>query len=111
MSSKLKLIPLVAAAALSGCAVSSYCEGEQDYQKAQSVPALKSPEGLTLPESPSALRIPRPPANPVPYGETYKDEDGDERVACLDKPPAMPPPAESAPPASTQPQPEEPPKS
>ena len=89
-SSHIPLV-LVATLGLSGCAVSSYCEGEQDYQKAESVPPLVAAQGLKLPESASALKIPPPPAQPVAYAEPYKDADGDDRVRCLDTPPAMPP--------------------
>jgi hypothetical protein len=86
-----KSFVLVALPVLAGCAVDSYCEGEQDYYKEGSVPPLKGAEGLQIPESASALKIPPPPTNPVPYGETVKDEDGDDVVRCLDKPPPLPP--------------------
>ena len=79
---------------LGACSVNTYCEGPQDYEKAQALPPLKGVEGLKLPESASALKIPPPPANPVRYGERVKDEKGDETTSCLDKPPAMPPPAQ-----------------
>jgi hypothetical protein len=91
---------MAAALALSGCALSSYCEGEMDYQRAPSVPPLHTAEGLQLPESGSALRIPPPPANPVPYGEKYKDADGDDAVRCLDRPPELARPAEPEAPAA-----------
>ena len=93
------LFPLLV---LSGCAASSYCEGQQDYQRAPSVPALQPAGGLKVPESESALRIPPPPAKAVPYGEVLKDEDGDDIVVCLDKPPELPPlpPEPVAPPAT-----------
>jgi len=81
----------LAPALLAGCAASSYCTGEQKYQKAGSVPSLQGVEGLQLPDSATALKIPPPPAKAVAYGEVYTDEDGDEAVRCLDKPPAMPP--------------------
>ena len=90
----LALLPVLA---LAGCAVNSYCEGEQTYQKAPTLPPLQATGGVKLPESPSALKIPSPPSNPVAYGEHYQDEDGDDAVRCLDKPPAMPPLAESKP--------------
>jgi hypothetical protein len=93
---------------LAGCAANSYCKGEQGYQKAASVPPLKpTAEGLKLPESPSSLRIPPPPANPVPYGETVKDADGDDMTMCLDRPPEMasnePPAQPVAPPPAPKP--------
>jgi hypothetical protein len=84
---------LCSALALGGCVAGSYCEGTQDYQRAKSVPPLQPAEGIKVPESEGALRIPPPPANSVPYGELARDEDGDEYVRCLDKPPEVPPPA------------------
>jgi len=94
MKPAMKILFLAPALALAGCAVNSYCEGEQDYAKAQSLPPLQDVEGAKVPESPSALKIPPPPQNPVAFGETYKDEDGDDAIRCLDKPPEMPPQAE-----------------
>ena len=109
---------------LAGCAANSYCLGEQAYQAAPSAPTLKTVEGVKLPDSASALTIPPAPPSAAPYGRTYTDEDGDEKVACLDKPPAMPalqapaapeapaaadgaaPPAAEAPAAPSEPVPE-----
>ena len=100
MKVAMKTILLVPALLLAGCAANSYCEGEQKYQAAQSMPPLQSPEGAKVPESPSALKIPPPPENPVPFGQVVKDEDGDDAISCLDKPPTMPQVAlESKPPA------------
>lgn len=82
----LTLLPMLA---LAGCAASSYCEGEHAYQTAPSVPAVQSAEGLKFPESTAALKIPPAPANPVPYGQKVKMDDGDERTSCLDKPPML----------------------
>ena len=94
----LKLAILIPAFLLGGCVAGSYCEGLQDYQRAKSVPPLQPADGLKVPESEGALRIPPAPANSVPYGEVGQDEDGDEIVRCLDKPPELPPaPAEPAP--------------
>ena len=106
----MKLLALVPALLLCGCAANSYCMGEQPYQKAASVPPLKNAEDLKIPESPSSLRIPPPPAKPTPYGEVVKDSDGDDVVRCLDKPPELvaavdPPPA--PPPPVTPPAPVE----
>jgi hypothetical protein len=88
---KARLALLLPILALGGCAVASYCEGVQDYQRARSLPPVQPTDGLRVPESETALRIPPPPANPVPYGRIEKDEDGDDVVRCLDKPPALPP--------------------
>ena len=91
VSRVLLLMPVLA---LGACSVNTYCEGEQDYQKAGTVPPLQGAEGLKLPQSASALKIPPPPPHPVAYGEHVKDEDGDDVVQCLDKPPEMPPPVQ-----------------
>jgi hypothetical protein len=101
MNSAMRTILLLPALALGGCAVNSYCEGEQDYMEAKSLAPLQSADGAKVPESASALRIPPPPANPVPFGQTVKDEDGDDAVSCLDKPPEMAalPAAKATPPA------------
>jgi hypothetical protein len=97
---KLRIALLIPMLGLAGCAAGSYCDGQQDYQRARSVPALKPAEGLKVPESGSALRIPPAPANPVPYGEVQKDAEGDEVVRCLDKPPELPPLAAEPEPAA-----------
>lgn len=89
----LKLLVLVPLLVVAGCAPGAYCEGELAYQRAGSVPAVQPTEGLQVRDSASALKIPPAPANAVPYAETYADEDGDEAVRCLDKPPALPPQA------------------
>ena len=96
-----KIVPLFSVLALAGCATGSYCEGQQDYQRAKSVPVLQPAGGLKVPESDTALRIPPPPAKAVPFGEPGKDEDGDDITLCLDKPPELPPlpPEVVAPPA------------
>lgn len=76
------------AAALSACST-AHCRKPGDYAAAQSLPALPIVDGLKLQESPSALRIPPAPENPVAFGEKYRDEDGDERWSCLDVPPRL----------------------
>lgn len=91
---KARWVFLAPVLALAACAGGSYCEGKQDYQRARSIPAVQPAEGLRLPESDATLRIPPPAKNAVPYAETTTDEDGDEKVTCLDKPPQLPPLAE-----------------
>lgn len=112
------LIPVLLS--LGACAANTYCMGEQPYQKATSVPPLRPAGDLKLPESPAALRIPPPPATPVPYGQTVKDKDGDDAIRCLDKPPEMaiapeappePPPVAPAPAPVAEPAPAEQPAS
>jgi hypothetical protein len=109
----LRPLALVVTVFLGACASNSYCEGEQGYETAPSVPELKPVDGMVLPQSGSALRVPPPPANPVPYGEPVKDADGDDAVRCLDRPPEMPPPKPEveplAPPPAAAPAPSAPP--
>lgn len=81
----------LAATLAGGCAANKYCLDEQDYYGARTVPPLARAEGLNLPASPTALRIPPPPAESVPFGEKVEDVDGEKRVSCLDLPPPMPP--------------------
>ena len=79
---------------LGACASNSYCLGEQDYQKAPSVPAIEPVDGLKVPQSQSALTIPPPPQKTEPFGKEVKNKDGDNETLCLDQPPKMPEPAE-----------------
>jgi hypothetical protein len=99
----LKRFVVLAPLLLGGCAAGSYCEGDQDYAEAASVPVIQSAEGLQLKESSTALKIPPVPETQVPYGEKVTDAKGKESVHCLDQPPALvlpePKPAEGAAPA------------
>lgn len=74
------------ALALQGCAANRYCIGEQPYQRAEDRPMLVAIDGLKLPESTNALRIPAQPPATVPFGTRDAKGDG----VCLDKPPGMP---------------------
>lgn len=82
------MLVVACAVLLAGCA-SKRCLSDQPYAHAESVPALKPVEGVKLPEAAAALKIPPPPANPVPFGEKVKDAKGEEVVQCLDRPPPM----------------------
>jgi hypothetical protein len=84
-----KLTFILASMLLAGCAANSYCEGDQDYENAASVPVIQSAEGLQVKESTAALKIPPEPETKVPYGQRTVDADGDEVVSCLDRPPAL----------------------
>lgn len=76
---------LVASFGLGACGANSYCLVSQDYEKAEMVSELKSADGLEMPNSPSALRLPPAPTNPVPFGREAEDGSG----VCLDKPPRL----------------------
>lgn len=74
---------LLLCAGLSACSVNSYCLVEQDYQKARVAPELKAGDGLAVPNSPSALRLPPKPGQNEPFGRRADDGSG----VCLDRPP------------------------
>jgi hypothetical protein len=74
---------LVSLSGVAACTTNSYCLVDQDYQKAEIVPELQPVEGLAIPASPSALRLPDRPATAVAFG--HKNEEGDG--VCLDRPP------------------------
>ncbi len=78
-------ILLVCLSGLAACTSNSYCLVDQDYQKAEIVPELRPVEGLVMPNSPSALRLPDRPAGAEPFGTKNSEGDG----VCLDKPPAV----------------------
>src|SRR3546814_12369631 len=67
---------LVGSALLAGCSNTRRCEGEQPYQRAETLPTPGQIPGLTVPESPSALRIPAAPDQPLAYGQKVADKKG-----------------------------------
>ena len=85
-------IALIAAAALlAGCSANRHCVGDFPYQRAATLAEPAPVEGLSMPESVSALRIPPPPEQAVPYAREMPDPDdpGATRISCLDVPPPM----------------------
>jgi uncharacterized lipoprotein len=89
--SVVRLISLAGAVALlAGCGASRYCSGVQPYQTAVDLPPLATVEGLGVPESQAALRVPAGPTEGPGYAETYEDQRGRERIRCLDMPPPLP---------------------
>lgn len=88
---------LIGGALLAGCSNTRRCEGEQPYQRAETLPAPAAVPGLTIPDSPSALRIPPPPPGAVPYGRKVEDGKSGTRYECLDTPPRLPPEPAPAP--------------
>ncbi len=90
---KLRLLAsAVAVLVLTGCASNRHCTGEQEYQKARTLPAPAEVSGLKMPDSPSALRIPPAPATVVPFSTEAPDpaKPGKTRAECLDMPARMP---------------------
>jgi uncharacterized lipoprotein len=91
MRSFLGLSLVTAVSLLSGCAANHYCLADQAYQHAENRPPLTPVEGLNLPDSATALRIPAAPVASAPFGVRNPDGTG----MCLDKPPPMPAPTKS----------------
>ena len=84
---------------LGGCASKSYCMKEQKYDHVASIPVITvAGDGLNMPNSPTALRVPPAPgpAQDAPYGSKLIDPQHPHRTsyACLDEPPPMPPGAD-----------------
>lgn len=83
---KFILTSLIGLCLLAGCA-SSRCKGEQQYQKAYSLPEAEV-AGLKKPNSAGALLIPPAPAEIVPYGQLVVDPKTHKTsLECLDTPP------------------------
>lgn len=79
---------------LSGCASTQRCEAKADYRKAAAIPPIKAAEGLKLPESASALKVP----DLTPAAIAAAQQPGPKKgrgTACLDYPPEIVP-AEAA---------------
>lgn len=82
------LLPLVAAGLLSACASTrnQECGGTVDYRNAESVEPVKGTDGIAVPESPAALRIP-PPSKPEAALPATKNPN--RRTTCADFPPEI----------------------
>lgn len=66
------------------------CESVQRYQEAETLETPSAVEGLTIPDSPTAMRIPAAPAESVPYGRKLTDPKTKETyTSCLDSPPRL----------------------
>ncbi|MES0873357.1 hypothetical protein [Sinimarinibacterium thermocellulolyticum] len=89
------------AVALAACGSNRHCIGDFPYQRAATLAPPAPVEGLRTPTSVSAMVIPPPPAESVPFAREVADPDdpGRTRVQCLDIPPPLietPPPDEPA---------------
>lgn len=69
---------------LAACGTTAHCRRPEEYQAAQDRAPLIGADGLKLPESAGALRIPPPVENPVAFGES-----SGESWSCLDIPPKL----------------------
>lgn len=95
-SMKISLIAIAATAAmLSACAGNQVCKDDADYRKAAAIPPIQAAEGLALPQSASALKVPdiTPAAQAAAQQPLPKKGKG---TACLDYPPEITP-SEAAP--------------
>ena len=83
---------LLATGLLSACGSKSYCLREQKYDRVASIPVITGGDGLAIPTSPTALKVPPQPADvpDVPFGAKVRDAKGRTRYACLDEPPPLP---------------------
>ena len=85
------------AVAITGCASKGNRCGEANYLGARSVAPIQGVDGLSLPESPSALRVP-PLSEAAQSAAAQAPAVGSGKRACLDWPPELP--ASEAPPAA-----------
>jgi hypothetical protein len=81
---------------LAACTPKSYCVKPQKYDHVASIPPLTGGDGLNIPNSPTALKVPPPPAQDAPFGNKVIDPQHPtaSEYACLDEPPPMPPGAD-----------------
>jgi hypothetical protein len=91
---------VLAALLCAGCASRSYCLTSQKYDHVASIPPITGGDGLNIPNSPTALRVPPPsPGAPdEPFGSKVQDPKHPSHTItqCLDEPPPMPPESASA---------------
>jgi hypothetical protein len=95
--STVRLSALLAVTLLAACGSKSYCLRDQKYDHTASIPAITGGDGLAVPNSPTALRVPPQPADvpDVPFGAKGVDARGRTQYACLDEPPPLPPNADA----------------
>lgn len=89
---KLSLLAIASAAVmLSACASNQTCNVDADYRKAAAIPPIKPAEGLSLPQSPSALKVPDITPAAQAAAVTQPMPKKGKGTACLDYPPEIAP--------------------
>jgi uncharacterized lipoprotein len=90
---------------LSACGSVPRCEADADYRKAAAIAPIQPAEGLALPVSPSALRVPElTPAAKAAARDQPLPSRG-KGTACLDYPPGLAEPPAGAPVPAAPPEP------
>jgi hypothetical protein len=91
---RLHLALSLAALLCAACTNKSYCLANQPYDHVASIPPITGGEGLKIPSSPTALRVPvaPPDSQDEPFGNRIQDPKHKDRthVECLDEPPPLP---------------------
>jgi hypothetical protein len=91
---KLRLALSLAALFCSACTTRGYCLANQPYDHVASIPPITGGDGLNIPNSPTALKVPGAPpdSQDEPFGDRVQDPKHKDRthVACLDEPPPLP---------------------
>ncbi len=87
----LSLIAVIAS--IAACSSTRYCAREQSYEKSVSIPPIVAPEGLKLPATSTALKVPEPRGESLSFAYLTPDpaKPGKNKVQCLDQPPPIPP--------------------
>ncbi len=91
------LAVLIAALSLPACTVNRYCSKPQPYETAPSIPALVGTDTLRVPTTSTALKVPEAKGDSLTFGYVTPDpaRPGKTKLECLDKPPPIPPVADS----------------
>lgn len=92
------LLMIGTAIALSACQANRYCARPQAYESAPSIPPLVGSDTLRIPTTPTALKVPDAKGDSLTFGYGVPDpaHPGKSRIECLDRPPPIPPLADSA---------------
>ena len=85
------LLTAISASLLNACASTQSCNVDADYRKAAAIPPIKAAEGLSLPQSPSALNVPNITPTAAQAAATQPMPKRGKGTACLDYPPEIPP--------------------